>query len=123
MKLIVKAKYTRRWVGPDGKWRYEYPKPSKKKRQAKKEEGGQKKKAPPKENKYGFSGNRVEPDQISGAVRRAGKDIRIVHAKDVGKKTLGLGRRLRTPNLGHVFTAEEAEKIVDYILDHPEVQD
>lgn len=28
MRLIIKAKYTRRWKGKDGKWNYEYGKPS-----------------------------------------------------------------------------------------------
>lgn len=38
MKLIVKAKYTRRWKGPDGKWRYSYGEKGRKTSGAKKPE-------------------------------------------------------------------------------------
>lgn len=31
MRLVMKAKYTRRWKGKDGKWHYEYDKPKSKK--------------------------------------------------------------------------------------------
>jgi hypothetical protein len=39
-ELLAKAKYTRRWRGSDGKWRYEYKKPAKK-RSARSEPAGE----------------------------------------------------------------------------------
>lgn len=74
---LLKAKYTRRWKGPDGKWRYEYGTPPEKGGQAKAEiarKEKQGKKAPGKLFDEAYADKRSEP---KGAAYDAQKEAII----------------------------------------------
>lgn len=66
-ETLLKAKYIKRWKGPDGKWRYEYPKP--------KTEG--KKTSSKKTEKPKSSTRNYEKEIFQGL----GKNAKMVHGK------------------------------------------
>lgn len=60
-----------------------------------------------------YSGNRVRPDQIATQLRADG--LYALGATDIARigRENDLGRYLRSPHLGWVFTAEQAEQVED----------
>lgn len=58
-----------------------------------------------------YSGNRVLPAQIAATIRADGlHKLSIVDIVRIGREH-DLGRYLRSPHLGWVFTAEQAEQV------------
>jgi len=81
---LRKAKYTKRWKGRDGKWRYEYKKPSEKKG---------KKIAIKKEIKTGNIDKIIELNDYEGIRDQDGWEtleltVRNKHRKDIADKIL-----------------------------------